>query len=50
MPPTVFFSRLLCVLGFHNFRVVGTEFAFSAGARTEKIECRRCGIMFVREI
>ena len=35
-------GRILCWLGFHDYRVVNVTFEFGADA-VEKDECRRCG-------
>lgn len=43
------FRRLLCWLGFHNFRVVDRAFEFGAGGAIEKVECRRCGVTMTRQ-
>ncbi len=37
------FRRLLCFLGFHDFRVVEATMSFGASGAVEKVECRRCG-------
>lgn len=36
-------GRLLCILGFHDYRVLEVRFGFGEGNRIEKVECRRCG-------
>ena len=41
--------RLLCRLGFHNFRVIEATYGFGDAGDIEKIECRRCGVLMVRE-
>ena len=40
-------GRLLCWLGFHDYRVVNVTWEFGAGA-VEKDECRRCGVTRTR--
>ena len=40
LPPLL--GRILCWLGFHDFRVVNVTFEFGTDA-LEKDECRRCG-------
>ena len=35
-------GRILCWLGFHDYRVVNVTFEFGGDA-VEKDECRRCG-------
>ena len=42
------FRRLLCFLGFHDFRVVEATMSFGASGAVEKVECRRCGRLTVR--
>ena len=37
------FRRLICFLGFHDFRVVEATMSFGASGTVEKVECRRCG-------
>ncbi len=37
------FRRLLCLLGYHDFRVVEVTVAFGVSGTVEKVECRRCG-------
>ncbi len=46
MPPIL--GRLLCYLGLHDMRVIDKTFGFGAGGGTEKVECRRCGIVIMR--
>ena len=36
-------GRILCWLGFHDFRVVNVTFEFGTDA-LETDECRRCGV------
>ena len=38
-----FLGRLLCWLGFHDYRVVDASFSFGAGGGVETVEYRRCG-------
>ncbi len=39
-----FLGRLLCWLGFHDYRVVDANFSFGAGGGgVETVEYRRCG-------
>ena len=35
-------GRILCWLGFHDYRVVNVTYEFGADA-VEKDQCRRCG-------
>jgi len=46
LPPLL--GRLLCLLGFHDFRVIDRTFEFGAGGSIEKVECRRCGATMTR--
>ncbi len=41
-------SRLLCLLGIHDFRILEVKFGFGVGSRIEKVECRRCGLVTSR--
>ncbi len=47
LPPLL--GRLLCWLGFHDFRVIDRAFEFGDGGGIEKVECRRCGAIMVRQ-
>jgi len=47
LPPLL--GRLLCRLGFHDYRVLEIMFQFSAGSSIEKVECRRCGATGTRQ-
>ena len=40
-------GRLLCWLGFHDYRVVNVTYEFGADA-VETDECRRCGAVRTR--
>ena len=42
-------GRLLCWLGFHDFRVIDKTFEFGGGGGIEKVECRRCGTTIIRQ-
>ena len=42
-------GRLLCWLGFHNFRVVDVTLGFGEAGGVEKVECRRCGLVVTRQ-
>ncbi len=42
------FHRLLCFLGFHDFRVVEVIMGFGPSGAVEKVECRRCGRFIAR--
>jgi hypothetical protein len=41
-------GRLLCWLGFHDYRVVEASFSFGSGGGVETVECRRCGYRMTR--
>jgi len=43
------FNRLLCWLGYHDFRVIDKTFGFSGGGGIEKVECQRCGVTVSRQ-
>ncbi len=40
---------LLCRLGIHNFRVLEVTYGFGDACDVEKVECRRCSVLMVRE-
>ncbi len=42
------FSRLLCFLGFHAFRVLEVTMGFGSSGTVEKVECRLCGCLTAR--
>lgn len=42
-----FLGRILCWLGFHDYRVVNVTYEFGADP-VEKDECRRCGATRIR--
>ena len=42
------FSRLLCFLDLHAFRVVEVTMGFGASGTVEKVECRPCGRLTAR--
>lgn len=41
-------SRLLCLVGVHDYRILEVKFGFGVGSRIEKVECRRCGLVTTR--
>jgi hypothetical protein len=45
LPPWL--GRLLCWLGFHDYRVVDVTFEFGSDP-VEKDQCRRCGAIRTR--
>ena len=40
---------LLCPLGFHDFRIVKVTFGFGTRGSVEEIQCRRCGLITMRQ-
>ncbi len=42
-------GRILCWLGFHDFRVIDVTFGFGEGGSVERVECRRCGVLTTRQ-
>lgn len=42
-------QRLMCWLGFHDFRVLEISFGFGDAGDVEKVECRQCGLIMSRE-
>lgn len=46
LPPQL--GKLLCWLGFHDFRVLDKTFGFGDGGGVEKVECKRCGLVTTR--
>jgi hypothetical protein len=47
-PVPSWLGRLLCLLGFHDFRIVEVSFGFAPGNTVEKVECRCCGFRTTR--
>ena len=43
-----FIGHLLCLLGFHDFKVIDKEFDFNLEGGVEVVQCRRCQLMFRR--
>jgi hypothetical protein len=41
-------GRLLCLVGFHDFRVIERRGSFGSGG-VEKVECQRCGLTMMRQ-
>ena len=41
-------GRILCGLGFHDFRIIDRTFGFGAGGGVEKVQCQRCGEVITR--
>jgi hypothetical protein len=44
-----FIGHLLCLLGFHDFKVIDKEFDFSSGSGVETVQCRRCEMIVRRK-
>ena len=42
-------GQLLCLLGFHDYRVISGTFGFGGAGNVEKVECRRCGYVTTRQ-
>ncbi|MFV2031956.1 MAG: hypothetical protein ACC663_05620 [Gammaproteobacteria bacterium] len=47
LPPLL--AKLLCRLGFHDFRVISITFEFGTRG-VEKVECKRCGVTMARHL
>ncbi|MBC8338193.1 MAG: hypothetical protein ISR51_06315 [Rhodospirillales bacterium] len=43
-----FLQRLMCWLGFHDFRVLEVTFGFGEAGDVEKVECKNCGYVTTR--
>jgi hypothetical protein len=41
--------RLLCRLGFHDFRMINKTFGFGTAGGIETVECLRCGVTITRQ-
>ncbi len=41
-------GRILCFLGFHDFRIIDATLGFGGAGGTETVECRRCGEVVTR--
>jgi hypothetical protein len=44
-----FMGHLLCLVGFHDFKVIDRTFQFGSGG-FETVECRRCEIIVKRSV
>ena len=40
--------RLLCILGFHDFKVIEATLGFGSAGGTSVVQCRRCGQVITR--
>ena len=43
-----FIGRLLCWLGFHDFKVLEVTLGFGDAGGVEKVKCRRCRLIYTR--
>jgi hypothetical protein len=43
-------GRLLCLLGFHDFRVTEAGMTWGPGDTVGKVRCRRCGYETTRNL
>ena len=43
-------GRLLCRLGFHDFEVIEATLGFGDAGSVQKVKCRRCRLIYTREI
>jgi len=41
-------ARLLCFVGWHDFRIIEVSFGFGPSGDVEKVQCRRCGLITTR--
>jgi hypothetical protein len=41
-------TRILCLLGGHDFRVIEVTFGFGPSGKVEKVQCQRCGLVTTR--
>ena len=41
-------GRLLCFLGFHDFKIINAPLGFGSAGGTSTVECKRCGRVFTR--
>ncbi len=41
-------GRLLCRIGFHDYRLIEVVGTFGGSGQVEKVECRRCGCVTTR--
>ncbi len=47
LPPLL--VRLLCRLGYHDFRIISKTFGFGTEGGIETVECLRCGVTVTRQ-
>ena len=43
------FTLLLCWLGIHRFRIIHGTFGFGKSGATDKVECKICGAVKIKE-
>ena len=43
-------GHLLCLLGFHDFKIIDREFDFGSGDGVETVQCRRCQLIVRRQL
>ncbi len=41
-------GHLLCLLGFHDYRVISATFGFGGAGNVETVKCERCGHVTTR--
>ena len=41
-------GRLLCLFGFHDYRLIEVVGSFGVSGQVRKVECRRCGYTTTR--
>ncbi len=41
-------GQLLCLLGFHDYRIISGTFGFGGAGNVEKVKCERCGHVTTR--
>ncbi|HJP45254.1 MAG TPA: hypothetical protein QGH18_04525 [Arenicellales bacterium] len=46
LPPVI--GRLLCGVGWHDYRIIDVTVGFGPGGSVEKRQCRRCQAISVR--
>jgi hypothetical protein len=42
-------SRILCLLGVHDFRLIERIVSFGSEGGVEKLQCTRCGLTITRQ-
>lgn len=41
-------GSLLCLLGFHDFKIIDATLGFGSAGGTSTVQCRRCGQVITR--